>query len=386
MKEIHLFDLPEELYVKLDTGFFRHLFDNLKRKYGKWCNLAKILNTHPTNVYGWKSGRILFSIKILKILCYLTGLEELEVEKFVEFLKFRGGYINNPKLPIIVSEDFGLILAATLGDGGVSRNGYTIHYTNKSTVLVDSFLASVRSVFGDVRIISDKVRNIDNVRMVRLSGVLGRILVKTFKVPLGKKPQFDYNFPNIILESDDKVKSRFLRRLFDDEGNVNKTTIESGKVKNQVPARLKDLTTLLKTFGIRCCNPKKVRERSYFRNKNELVVVEDWELGVSDRKSLELFEKNIGFKLEYKANLLRKALSSYKIWETPKNESMNFFLENSKVLNKEFTSKELAQKTGRSSHRTNIVLRKLVKQGLLNRKCLKCDFGNGQLYVYNVIK
>ena len=254
MKEIHLFDLPEELYVKLNPDFFKRLFNSVKNKVGKWSKLAKILNTRSSNTYGWKDGRILFSIKILKILCLFVDLKESEVERNVESLKFRGGYISNPKLPILISEDLGVILAALLGDGGIGRHGYVVHYSNTQSCLVDSFIQCIRNSFGDVRLLSDKMRN--NVRMVRLSGVLGRILVKTFNIPLGKKTRSDYNIPTIILEAKKNVKSKFLRRLFDDEGNVGKstnkismkTTIESNRIKNEMPVRIKDLVILLSNF------------------------------------------------------------------------------------------------------------------------------------------
>jgi hypothetical protein len=393
MKEFHLFDLPEELYVKLSSNLSKRIFDRAKNKVGKWCKLAKILGTHTTNVYGWKDGKVLFPIKILKALCSFVNLEEVEVEGYIESLKFRGGYINSPKLPISISENFGVVLAALLGDGGICMHSYSVHYSNTQSCLVDSFILSVRSVFGDVRIVLDTNRE-DNLRMLRMSGVLGRILVKTFGMPLGDKTHLDYSIPPVVLESDNCIKSKFLRRLFDDEGNVSKstnrvsikTTIESNEIKDGIPSRLKGLIILLSGFGIRCCSPKKVRERVHF-NQKQLCAVEDWELGICDRRSLELFENKIGFELRYKMELLRNSINSYKLWETPKNESSNFFLENVKTLNKEnFTSKELAKNVHRSSRRTNRVLRKLVEMGLVSKKCSKSNSSNGKLYIYSIVK
>lgn len=375
MKKLHLFELPNELYAKLTPEFCQFLFSLAKEKAKKWSILAKILETDQSNLSKWKDNEILFPIKILRILSSFLNLEESKIEKNIIAIKFKSGFINHPKLPIKVSPSLGLILASVLGDGGVSKSGYEVHYTNKIHSQVDSFLFAIKEIFGDVRIVDDKIRE-DDVRTIKLSGVLGRVFVKNFNIPLGKKIYYDFNLPQVIF-SDTNISKSFLRRFYDDEGTVNKsklislkTTIEkNSKERSDGPKRLFDLKTLFEHFHIRSSKPLKVRDRSYIHD-GKLVEVEDWELNIHDRNSLQLFAKNIGFEIDYKMQNLEKTIKSYKLWETPKNESLNFFLDNAKQLtlkNGMFNSKQLSEKTERSIRRTNKIINKLHEKKLIQQ-------------------
>jgi len=248
---------------------------------------------------------------------------------------------------------------------------------NSQSCLVDSFLSSVKNVFGEVKVLHDRFRG--GRRQVWLSGVLGKILVQVFGVPRGDKTFVDYEIPKVIFESNENVQRKFLRRIFDDEGWVIKstrsirisTTIEKDKItRKEGPKRLLDIKILLKNIGIRCSGPNKKQERIHIVNGKK-VVVEDWELNICDRKSLETFAQKVGFELEAKMSSLIEAINSYKIWKTPQNESLIFFLKNAVQLllenGRPFTARELALKSNRTIRRANYAIQKLKEKGMVKQ-------------------
>jgi len=376
MKEIHLFNLPEELRIKLNQKYLELLFKSALEKVGDGKELAKILETRSGNIYRWRNGSRLISIKTLQKLSSLLNIPQPEIERNVIAIKSSGGIINNPKLPIKICEDLGIVLASVLGDGGVGY-GYAVHYTNSRSCLVDSFLSSVKNVFGEVKVLYDKIRG--SRRQVWLSGVLGKILVQTFGVPRGDKTFLDYEIPKVIFESNEDILRKFLRRVFDDEGWVIKstrsirisTTIEKDKITfKEGPKRLLDIKILLKNLGIRCSGPNKKCERTHTVNGKK-VAVEDWELNICDRKSLETFAQKVGFELEAKMSCLMEAINSYKIWKTPQNESLIFFLKNAVQLllenGKPFSARELALKSNRTINRAEYAIQRLKEEGMIKQ-------------------
>jgi len=128
MKEIHLFDLPKELRIKLNQKYLELLFKSASENVGNEKELAKTLDTRVGNVYRWKKSSRLISIKILQKLSSLLNIPQSEIERNIIAIKSSGGIINNPKLSIKICEDLGIVLASVLGDGGVSY-GYAVHYT-----------------------------------------------------------------------------------------------------------------------------------------------------------------------------------------------------------------------------------------------------------------
>lgn len=256
MKEIHLFDLPEELYVKLDSNYNKFLF---KIAYKKAGNGRKLLGIVLETMYGWKTSRNKVPIKIIKQLALILKVKH-EIERNVESINSTKGSIKNPKFPITVSKDLGLILACMLGDGGISKR-FEMHYTNNKDSLINTFLLAVKNVFGNVEVISDIKSG--NKKCVWLPSVLGRILVQVFGIPKGDKTLIDYTIPKIILQSNNIIIASFLRRLFDDEGFVEAvgsgsrtirivSSIQSDKRVEDIPHRISDIINLLKRFDIRC--------------------------------------------------------------------------------------------------------------------------------------
>lgn len=375
MREIHLFDLPEEIRIDLTNLCRRKLFLLTIRKVGSIKDLAILLNTKPKNIQRWKNGKRLFTIAVLKRLVSLVEMNPVIIEKNVICLKIKHGYVKNPKLPIKISKEVGIILGGMLGDGGIGSD-YSVHYSNSSYKMIDTFIKSVKSVFGGAQFCKNKK---DGVFSIFFTSILGKILVKNFNVPIGDKTLIDYTIPEIIVNSGKNIIKTFLQRLFDDEGYVSKslkaivfnTTVEKNKINGlDGPKRLIQLRELLQRFGINCGKPTKSVERNHISRGLKLsAIVQDWRLIIYNRKNLKIFAKKIGFFLSYKMRDLLNIINSIKLEISPKHTSLSYFLENALKLEnnikRPFTSVELALTSKRKISQTRSIIKKLKELGIL---------------------
>ena len=377
MKKFHLFDLPKEIRIELNKNYHNKIFSLACKKVGSYYKLAKLIDVSSKEFYNWKNRKYPLPIFVLEKIASLLQISQSEIELKVKALKFYKGTIKNPKLPIRLDENLSLILAGILGDGGISKE-YRVYYCNSKNILINSFINSVRKSLGKVKITQDITEK--GIRTIFFSKLFGRILVELFSLPTGDKTYKDYSVPSLIFSSKNSIISTFLQRLFDDEGSVHRTarniristTIESDKLlDDKGPKRLFEIKELLNKFSIRSSEPNKTGEDFHKSFNGKLAKVEHWELGIYDRKSLENFAENIGFKLSYKRKSLITAINSFKRYAAPKGKCLDVFLEESLKLLEEnkrpFTSKELSKKMGKSlewsNHNLKILKeRKLIKQ------------------------
>jgi len=115
---------------------------------------------------------------------------------------------------------------------------------------------------------------------------------------------FDWTVPNQILNSNNKIQASFLQAFFDSEGwvEVKEKRIRVISANKNAINQIKDLLTNMK---IRSTSIKK---------ENNIVI------SVQDQKSIKLFYKNIGFRIERKMNNLKILVDNYINFKTPKIE------------------------------------------------------------------
>jgi hypothetical protein len=382
MKEIHLFDLPEEIRVRIREKFREKIFYLAYKKFRTTKKLAKILKTKPRYIRLGRRGKVNPTIGDLKKLSsFLSSHNVTRLEKNIQSIRLKKGFINNPKLPIKLSNKFGIVAASLLGDGGITSKFCKVFYTNTNENLINSFLKSTRDIFGDVKFRIGK--NKGGVSFVEITSIMGKILVHNLKFPRGDKTLLDYEIPTVILESDKKTVQNFLRRIFDDEGYVNKsertivlgTAIEKSKMKNKKgPKRLWNIKYLLQMIGIKCSKPFKVRERFHIGRGSPKAIpttVEDWRIKIYHKKYLRNFLKNVGFEIESKMQDLKEVISSIKREEAPHGEGLTYFLQNAKNLfletRKPFSRKDLQIRSSRGKSITDYAIKKLEKMKLLKK-------------------
>ena len=157
-----------------------------------------------------------------------------ELEKNIEKIRYkskinkRGGNsgkpIINPKLPIIINEDFVEILGHICGDGTISRSnikkGVGFRYINSEPYLIENFKKLVKKVFGEIepniQVRKGKKYTRPNY-CLQYPSIISLFILSIFDYQTKEK----MDLPNFILKSSKKSRCLFLRALFDDEGTIS---------------------------------------------------------------------------------------------------------------------------------------------------------------------
>jgi len=369
MGDIHIFDLPVDIRVEFSENYRNKIFKSINTK-----DLAYAIKCKEQTIRRWKCGEVLPTISDLLKIFSFAKLDVKELERNVKSFRAKKGFINNPKLPLNISSDIGLILAGVLGDGGVTYKHCKLFYANKNERLVNSFIDAVRNIFGDVKY--RLILHSDGVKVVEITSIVGKILLKVFGLPRGDKTLLNYELPNLLFETLDKsLVIKFLRRFYDDEGYVHKsgaivlrTSIEKSLTSNKIPNRLLGLSLLLNKLGIKTSKPAKVSERLRVARGAQSpnpTEVEDWEIKIYHKKYLLQFLEVVGFESTQKNAVLKQIIDSISRYESPKGEGLIYYLQKARELSTTFTSRDLQLKSNRGKEIANSAIIKLKNLGFL---------------------
>jgi intein-encoded DNA endonuclease-like protein len=108
--------------------------------------------------------------------------------------------------------------------------------------------------------------------------------------------------PKLICKSSLRLQSSFLQGFFDSEGDVDKNSRRIGGTSSNLEG-LKNIESLLHNFGIRTSITKQSKKFIYT-------------LRIQDRKSVEIFNKYIGFTITRKQKILKQLVGSYSLWKS----------------------------------------------------------------------
>lgn len=108
--------------------------------------------------------------------------------------------------------------------------------------------------------------------------------------------------PKLICKSSLRLQSSFLQGFFDSEGDVDKNSRRIGGTSSNLEG-LKNIESLLHNFGIRTSITKQSKKFIYT-------------LRIQDRKSVEIFNKYIGFTIKRKQKILKQLVGSYSLWKS----------------------------------------------------------------------
>ena len=120
---------------------------------------------------------------------------------------------------------------------------------------------------------------------------------------IGSFGKYNWKIPKIIMNSDNKLKCLFVKGFFDSEGEIDKKSRRVGATSVNLSG-LEEIGKLLTDLGIRYTITSVKDERPNTSQK--------YRIRIQDRKSVELFDKNIGFTIERKQERLNRGLSNYK--------------------------------------------------------------------------
>ncbi len=208
------------------------------------------------------------------------------------------------------------VLGVLCGDGCISCNKSMRRFQIILSVTNKEFFNEFRKCLHKVYRIKStneyrisKVKNWQNQYVTRLCSkaacedllVYGRFRTGSWRIPA------------VINSSSLEIQARFLRGLYDSDGNVEKNGRRVGLTSISVDG-LCDVKDLLNKFNIRSVI---IRQRDSKPNRKNRYV-----LRIQDRGSLNWFSQFINFTIFYKRKRLDIGIRSYKLWTIPYKESI----------------------------------------------------------------
>jgi len=249
--EWHVWDFPDDIWVKFTNEFRTWLYGKLKEICKTNNEIAKRLDSNKSTIgrslgYGFRYYRKSFtSIKLIRNIIKVFGnqlskdfLWKLE-RNIMEYRGLSGYSIRNPILPIRESPKFYSIVFHMIGDGNASPR-HTAYYSNKCRELIAEFVKNLQ-IFGNVR--TNFVTRDDNLTYAKFPRVVMRVLSHLLKVEFVRTN----HFPNRIFTAPIECKSEAIKAFIDDEGCVSTSFVIIQKSKNI----LIELKSLLESLGIR---------------------------------------------------------------------------------------------------------------------------------------
>jgi len=253
--------------------------------------LAKLIDVTQTTIPSYELGKIHADRICLQKLCAALGID------FYEFLNvYTTPYLYRAvKLPAVVEHNLAKFLGYLIGDGCIETDRITFFEQNQQVALrykelFDSYFnIECTYLFKDAK----------NYHQLRFTS---RPLVRLIRSEFPEiKKSVDTIIPGKILKSPPEIISSFLKGLFDADGYVSRHRIGLG-INNKQFAQQVQLTLL--RFSI-ISSLHEYDNRSNVYSKNHRFTI-----GISEKASLELFERHIGFTADIKRQGLARAISS----------------------------------------------------------------------------
>ncbi|MBI2141796.1 hypothetical protein HYU16_05245 [Candidatus Woesearchaeota archaeon] len=386
---IHWYDLYERHSIKIENNFLLLLLRRAIYKAGNISNLGKELHISrkvlSTLLHGRYNPKIITLRKVAEYVNY--PLNKID-KKVIELRNLK------PNLPFNLNTKEGAeIRAAFLSDGHNDKNpAGKPQYCALEKELHVRLIELCGIVFG-----AFKAKTIFNNRsyITRFPAVLGSAL-KLSGVPRGSKQIANCYVPKDIFLGSKQIQTAYLRRCFDDEGDV---CFDSHGKRAVRLARSVDITTscnwnnLPSEKWIRYNLPDTIRNNLLFGewllllrlkidarfypegiylSKNKQITAK-WRIQIGQQDNVRRFSNLIGFNLRNKKEKLSKMINSYKFRKLPNGEGRKqalFFIR--KVYNEKgyFQFNDLGKELvagGRSHDLAGMYLKEFIERGLISK-------------------
>lgn len=308
--KIHLSDLPEdEVYILLKNKYRKKFFKRFLSRFKTKERAAKALNLREGySITRYQKGIRSCPLSIIKKVAHVNGEKLRIIEQNIMWIKRgknkkvgKSKCIYYPKFPIVLNKNLARIFGNIIGDGCAFIKDDTgcprLSYTNYDPVLINKFKTVVNECFGKIELSVYR-------HSVSLPAIVGMIILR-----FGcKSSSLTATIPEIIMNSEEKIKREFLQALFEDDGYVHFNLDNPNK-----PERI---------IGI-CSGSGKLIEQT-----KKLLLglgIESYKglmngypyLCISDRENIIKFREKIGFTQKYyKKVLLDELIKSYKKFQT----------------------------------------------------------------------
>jgi len=347
---IHWWDLYKGHYIKLKPDLQKQIFKKAIKKAGghfAWLG-EKLKISRRTIAECWKLKRNPQISTLIKVATFIN-FPLSKIEKNVIQLsksKFK------PNLPFKFHNPEGAeIRAAFLSDGHLSKYPEGIpQYLASEYFLHKRLIKLCKSIFGDFNV---HTYFDGKTYVTKFPSGIGSAL-EVAGVPRGDKRIYKTSVPRDILTGSKEIQTAYLRRVFDDEGDVcfdkhgkravrltrsiditskklNLNLLKPGKwmsINNSaipINTLLLGEQLLLYKLGI----DARIYYEGVYKSQKDKITAK-WRIQVGQQDSLRKFAGIIAFNLKSKLKKLSDALKSYKVKEFPNGEAEKFAI---KVLN-----------------------------------------------------
>lgn len=253
--------------------------------------LAKKMGTTQTTVSSYELGKLNIARNKMKEVARAIGVSSKQFYSYAKPYQ-----VKEIHLPDIVDEDFAYFLGYYTGDGSSEVDRISLYEGDPY------FALQLRAIFENTfkTNISSKRRESKNYSRLRISSrPLTRLVLHEF--PELRKSR-NSRVPDKISKSPITVINAYLQGFFDAEGYARKERGVGVGINNK--KLLREIQMLLLRNGI---------ISSFYAYDNSLNPYSDnvrYSLSISEKRSLQLFEENIGFKNEKKLQKLKQAIDN----------------------------------------------------------------------------
>ena len=310
LKKGDLLIMPEKIDIrgtvqKLNTTTYYNSYTikptgliHLKAKRGVLSQkeLAKRVGITQTAVSLIEFGRRNIKKKVLEKLCCSLSID------FVWFLKKFSKPASTLKLPDKVDKSLAQILGYFIGDG--DKEDERINFSEQNHALARHYQKIAAEYFNAKSSIKFRVKK--GYYQIRIYGKpIVKMIIEEFPEASSARKSL---VPEKILKSNKKIVASFLKGLFDAEGYVSTNQKLGISMNNKMIIRQVQL--LLLRFGIITSFLVYDNRQNYYSINNRYT------LEISEKESLELFRKHMGFSSQEKTKKLdhiikKKSNTSY---------------------------------------------------------------------------
>jgi len=311
MKIISLATLPDNFGVGLNKEYRKAIFKASIQKVGM-NDLAKKLGYARKTVEGLRRGYTsgknrkranrFLRIRTVKKLAQIATIDIEKIESHITGISFGNSFLKI-NLPIYTTKKLSSVIGHCFGDGYV---GAYFGYFNKNKRLINEVRENVRNLFN----LQGNVIRHHGTYFLYFPGIISKIL-NLVGAPFGNKMQQKLQIPLWIKRGNKKIKSSFLRALFDDESSVKfrryDRSIQFALFKEKRFLRqhkifMKELCELLLELQIM---PSKLR---IIKTKNSIGI----RFTISGYHNLISFLNLINFSHPFKRQKLENSIKTYK--------------------------------------------------------------------------
>ncbi|MFQ5620637.1 MAG: LAGLIDADG family homing endonuclease, partial [Candidatus Nanoarchaeia archaeon] len=306
-KELRVNDklvMPEQIRVKGEIqqlnpeGFYnsyiitqkgaRQLKEARLRKGLKQRELAEIISVTQTTISSYEIGKLNIDNDQLKKLCSALDIAHHN------FVKHFAEPYSNLKLPTNLTVDLARIIGYFIGDGSFENE--RISFTEQREHVAREYTDIISKTFKT----NTRLKKRENKGCWQIR-CYGKPIVRFFRTvfPEIKKTK-DTLIPQKILCSQDDVVAAFLRGIFDAEGYATNRCVALGIHNKQL---VHQLQMLLLRFSI----ISSIHE--YDNRRNPYSTEIRFTLDITERQSLELFQKHIRFTSDDKQEKLKATIN-----------------------------------------------------------------------------